>query len=285
VSILLTLRLVKEVPVHRREVYDGIHRAEGADPTGAATEAEQKARQSEATAIANAEAIRRLTARLMHLQDEERRKFARELHDSTGQQLASAKMVVSALAIGHEDDHRYSDCIKLLDQSLKEIRTISHLLHPSGLDEAGFSAAAKFYAEEFAKRGGIRLKAEFPEPVERLPRELEIALFRVLQESLTNIYRHSKSASAEVIFQPGPEQVSLTIKDHGVGISRELLERFHSSGTSGVGLAGMRERVREFGGSFEVTSGHDGTCLRVTVPVPRHQARIAGNSQTAQKGA
>jgi signal transduction histidine kinase len=243
----------------------------------AATEAEHKARQSENAAIASSEATRRLSARLMHLQDEERRKFARELHDSTGQQLAAAKMVLSSLANSYPEDHRYSDCIHLLDQSLKEIRTISHLLHPSGLDEAGFSSAAKWYAAEFAKRSGILLKMDVPEPAERLPREVEIALFRVLQESLTNIHRHSKSTSAEVIFQPGPQQATLMIKDQGVGISQELLEQFRSSGTSGVGLAGMRERIRELGGSFEVTSGNDGTCLRVTVPVPVQAARAAGD--------
>ena len=256
------------------------------DAARAATEAEHKARQSETVAIASSEATRRLSAHLMHLQDEERRKFARELHDSTGQQLAAVKMVLASLAVGHEDDRRYSDCIGLLDQSLKEIRTISHLLHPSGLDEGGFSAAAKWYAEEFAKRSGIQLKLEIPEPAERLPREIEIALFRVLQESLTNIHRHSKSSSAEVIFQPGSQQATLIIKDQGVGISRELLERFHSSGTSGVGLAGMRERIRELGGSFEVTSGNDGTSLRVTVPLLGRRAWAAGSSnQTAQNGA
>ncbi len=243
----------------------------------AATEAEHKARQSEAAAIASREATRRLSAHLMQLQDEERRKFARELHDSTGQQLAAAKMVLTALAAGHEDDRRYSDCILLLDQSLKEIRTISHLLHPSGLDEAGFSVAAKWYAEEFAKRSGIQIKIDIHELSTRLPREAEIALFRVLQESLTNIHRHSKSRSAEVIFEPGPQRATLIVKDNGVGIPSEVLERFRSSGTSGVGLAGMRERIRELGGTFEVASGNAGTSLRVTVPVEARQVSVASD--------
>ena len=265
-------RLVREELLARVQAEEGTRQA-----ASAATEAEHKARQSENAAIASSEAIRRLSARLMHLQDEERRKFARELHDSTGQHLAAVKMVLASLAAGHESDRRYQDCINLLDQSLKEIRTMSHLLHPSGLDEAGFSSAAKWYAEEFAKRSGLQLQLDIAEPAERLPREIEIALYRVLQESLTNIHRHSKSVSAEVIFQPGSRQVTLTIKDQGVGISRELLERFRSSGTSGVGLAGMRERIRELGGSFEVTSGSDGTCLRVTVPVAGQRAWAAGD--------
>jgi len=273
-------RLVREELVAREQAEQATQEA-----ARAATEAEQKARQSETAALASSEAIRRLSAHLMHLQDEERRKFARELHDSTGQQLAAAKIVLAALAVEHEDDHRYSDCIHLLDQSLKEIRTISHLLHPSGLEEGGFSAAAKWYAEEFAKRSGIQLKLDIAEPAVRLPREIEIALFRVLQESLTNIHRHSKTSLAEVIFQPSSEQATLTIRDQGVGISRELLERFRTSGTSGVGLAGMRERVRELGGSFEVTSGNDGTCVRVNVPVGQQARAAGGSSHVAQNGA
>ena len=274
-------RLVREELLARQQAEQATQ-----DAARAATAAEHKARQSETAAIASNEATRRLSAHLMHLQDEERRKFARELHDSTGQQLAAVKMVLATLAAGHEDDRRYSDCIQLVDHSLKEIRTISHLLHPSGLDEAGFSAAAKWYAEEFANRSGIQLKLDIAEPVERLPREAEIALFRVLQESLTNIHRHSKSSSAEVIFQPGSPQTILTIRDKGVGISRELLERFRSSGTSGVGLAGMRERIRELGGSFEVISSGEGTAIRVAVPVPGQPIGAEGrSSQTAQNGA
>ena len=266
---------------HYRLVRDELlarEQAEGAtqEAARAATESEHKARRSEAAAIASSEATRRLSAHLMQLQDEERRKFARELHDSTGQQLAAAKMVLASLVDSHPDDRRYSDCLHFVDQSLKEIRTISHLLHPSGLDEAGFSAAARWYAEEFAKRSGIQLKLDVPEPAKRLPRQIEIALFRVLQESLTNIHRHSKSPSAEVIFQPSSTQAVLMVNDHGVGISPELLERFRTSGTSGVGLAGMRERIRELGGGFEVDSGATGTSLRVTVPVAARQASVAG---------
>jgi two-component system, NarL family, sensor kinase len=228
------------------------------------------------TSVIGRMANRRLTSHIMQLQDEERRKFARELHDSTGQQLVAAKLVLSSLAAEHVDDDRYSDCLSLVDQSLKEIRTISHLLHPSGLDEAGFSSSAKWYAEEFARRSGLRLGLDIPEPPERLPRQIELALFRVLQESLINIHRHSKSSSAEIIFVPGPLRATLIVKDHGVGIPQEFLERFRSSGRSGVGLAGMRERVRELGGNFEVTSCADGTSLLITVPVPRQRASAAG---------
>jgi signal transduction histidine kinase len=235
-------------------------------------EAERRARESERAAIASDEAARHLSARLMHLQDEERRRLARDLHDSTGQYLAAAKMTLSSLSIGHEHDPKYLECMQLLDRSLQEVRTISHLLHPSGLEEAGFPAAARWYTEEFAKRSGIRLKVDIPNLQSRLPREIEIALFRILQESLGNIHRHSKSASAEITLQPGSRQVLLTIKDNGVGIPAELLNQFRFSGNAGVGLAAMRERVRELRGTFELDSNGGGTALRVAIPVPEQYA-------------
>jgi signal transduction histidine kinase len=241
----------------------------------AASEAERKARESENLALASNEAARHLTARLLHLQDEERRRLSRELHDSTGQYLAAAKMVFASLAKGHENNRHYAECMELLDRSLTDVRTISHLLHPSGLEEAGFATAARWYVEEFGKRSGIKLKLQISDPPERLPREVEIALFRVLQEGLTNIHRHSKSRSGEVVFQPDGEQISLIIRDRGIGISKQVLERFRSLGITGVGLAGMRERIRELGGSFEVDSNGQGTALVVRIPVRREFASAA----------
>jgi signal transduction histidine kinase len=155
----------------------------------------------------------------------------------------------------------------LLDRSLKEIRTISHLLHPSGLEEAGFSTAARWYAEEFANRSGIQVRVDVADLPERLPRESEIALFRVLQEALANIHRHSRSRSAEVQLTADAGVLSLTVRDYGVGIAQEQLGRFWSSGASGVGLAGMRERMHELGGTFTIDSNADGTSLTVTLPV------------------
>jgi signal transduction histidine kinase len=242
-----------------------------------ASEAERKARESERAAIASDEAARHLSARLMKLQDEERRRLARDLHDSTGQFLAAAKMTLSSLTLGHEQDPRYAECMRLLDRSLQEVRTLSHLLHPSGLEEAGFPAAARWYAEEFAKRSGIRLNVDVPDMKARMPREIEIALFRILQEGLGNIHRHSKSSAAEISFRSGSHDVLLTIKDDGVGIPGELLSRFRSSGNSGVGLAAMRERVRELRGNFDLESNGSGTALRVTIPIPEQYALAASD--------
>src|SRR5439155_12176566 len=180
---------------HYRLLRDELHAREraqkiAAGAANAAVEAERKAHASESAALASQNAARRLSARLLQLRDDERRKFSRELHDSIGQYLAAAKMVLSSLPVEHESDRTYSECLTLLDQAIKETRTISHLLHPPGLDEAGFSSAAKWYAEGFAKRSGLDLTVHIAEPPERLPRELEIALFRVVQESLANIHRH-----------------------------------------------------------------------------------------------
>jgi signal transduction histidine kinase len=247
-----------------------------------AREAENKARDAEKRAMASNDAARHLSARLLHLQDEERRRLSRELHDSTGQHLAAAKMVLSALTAGHADDRRYSECMELLDRSLQEIRTISHLLHPSGLEESGFSAAARWYVAEFGKRSGISIQVDIADLSERLPREVELALFRVLQEGLANIHRHSKSTSAEVNFRNEGLRLTLAIRDHGVGITREMLEQFRSAGVFGVGLAGIRERVRDLGGTFNLESNTDGTSLLVTIPVP--QTAISRESQPLSRG-
>jgi signal transduction histidine kinase len=246
-------------------------------------EAENKAREAEKLARASNEAARRLSARLLHLQDEERRRLSRELHDSTGQHLAAAKMVLSALAAGNPD-RRYTECIELVDRSLQEIRTISHLLHPSGLEEAGFSTAARWYTAEFAKRSGIGIKVEIMDLAERLPREVELALFRVLQEGLANIHRHSRSRSAEVSFQAEGPRLALAITDQGVGINPEMLEQFRSAGVFGVGLAGIRERVRELGGTFDINSTGTGTALRVTIPGQNTADLAAQPGEALRKG-
>jgi signal transduction histidine kinase len=259
-----------------REELDAREQAEKQtrDAASCAMAAELKARRSENAALASNEAARRLNARLLSLQDEERRRLSRELHDSTGQYLAAAKMLLAPLADAHPQDRRYSECVELLDRSLREIRTISHLLHPSGLEEAGFSVAARWYAEGFASRSGIELKIDIADLAERLPREIEITLFRVLQEALTNIHRHSGSRSAEISFRTETGNVVLIIADHGAGIAPEVLEQFRLNGASGVGLAGMRERIREAGGTFDIESNRQGTRLKVVLP-QRRQAVFA----------
>src|SRR5580692_3829716 len=223
--------------------------------------------QAERTVRDSEKSLRSLTGRLLQLQDEERRRFSRELHDSLGQYLAAVKMNLDMFSNSQPSNKLLSEAIHLLDQSIAETRTISHLLHPPLLDEAGFSSAAKWYLDGFAQRSGIEVKWDFPDDVGRLPKSIELGLFRVLQESLTNIHRHSGSTKAEVALKLSPDRVILEIRDYGTGIPQGLLRNFQDKGTnSGVGLAGMRERLRELGGQLDIRSGH-GTLISVAMPL------------------
>jgi signal transduction histidine kinase len=218
----------------------------------------------------------RLSVRVLQLQDEERRKFSRELHDSLGQLLALAKMHMSVLLEKNPQDDLLAEIDKLLTESVTETRTISHLLHPPLLDEVGFASAARWYGEGFAKRSGIELSTDIPDEVGRLPRASELVLFRVLQEALTNIHRHSKSSRAEISLNSSPKGVVLCVRDYGKGMPRETLASFLSTGTEvGVGLAGMRERVREQRGKFEIKSDRSGTTIIVTMPLSAPAAASA----------
>jgi signal transduction histidine kinase len=233
--------------------------------------AEHAARESE-------ESLRHLTARLLQMQDEERRKFSRELHDSLGQYLAGIKMNLEMVARTNPTDELLLNAIQLLDQSIAETRTISHLLHPPLLDEVGFSSAAKWYLQGFSERSGVEVKVEIPDNLGRLPRSLELGLFRVLQESLTNIHRHSKSSKAEVALIATPSEVVLRVQDYGSGIPQELLRAFRNKRTNfGVGLSGMRERVRELNGQLEIESNRTGTLVSVTLPIKQKQYEPVGS--------
>ena len=216
--------------------------------------------------------LQNLTQRLLNIQDEERRKLSRDLHDSTGQTLAALKISVSFLVDNCKQDAPtmalVSDVVTLADQAIEEIRTMSYLLHPPLLDEVGFACAAEWYVEGFAKRSGIDVRLDIATPRERLPMRIEIALFRVLQESLTNEHRHSGASKASVCFQYQPENVVLEIRDYGRGIVAERLDRLRGASTeTGVGLAGMRERLHELNGKLEIESDGQGTSMRAIVPL------------------
>jgi signal transduction histidine kinase len=223
-------------------------------------------------------AARKISTRVLQLQDEERARLARDLHDSIGQSLTGAKMMVGLLARNHPGDLRYKDAADLLDTSLAEIRTISHLMHPPGLDEIGLSTAARWFIDGFAQRSGIEIKAEIPDVETRLPRPVEVALYRVLQEGLTNVHKHSKSNRATVQVRFSPTVAVLAIRDFGVGVAPEVLDGFRHDGTSGIGWAGMKGRIEEIGGQFEVNSNSTGTLLLVRVPVG--EARLTEETAT-----
>ena len=218
-------------------------------------------------------ALRRLSVKLIRVQDEERRRIARELLDSLGQDLTAAKISLDMLAQEWESDSaHFQDARKLVDRCISDTRTLSHLLHPPLLDEAGFVSAARWYVEGFGRRSGIAASLELPEHLRRLPRGAETALFRILQEALTNVHRHSGSRAVEVRVTEDAEKVVLSVKDFGMGVPREVLDRFWKTGNVGVGLAGIRERLKELGGSLEIESNLDGTLLRATVPIAASQS-------------
>jgi signal transduction histidine kinase len=213
-------------------------------------------------------ALQHLNARLLGVQDAERRKISRELHDSIGQYLAGAKMNLAIAANSSPPNPLLTECATILDKAIAETRTISHLLHPPLLDEVGFASAARWYVEGFSERSGIPVALNLPNDLGRLPVAVELALFRVLQESLTNIHRHSRSSNAEIMVSLLPSGIMLRIRDHGKGMTGDVLERFQTNrGYVGVGLAGMRERVRELGGHMDVQSDSTGTLIVASMPV------------------
>jgi len=227
------------------------------------------------TARHNAEdALRKLSGRLLVIQDQERRRIARELHDSLGQYLAGLKIAIEMLSTSRDaadHDNLLAECRDILDKSIAETRTLSHLLHPPLLDEAGFSSAASWFVNGFSQRSGIQVSLEIPADLPRLSEAIEIALFRVLQESLTNVHRHSRAATAEIRVEADAEQISIEIRDHGRGIPAPVLLQVDGQTSKwGVGLAGMRERIHEIGGTFEVLSDGSGTCVRAVVPLGTH---------------
>jgi len=213
-----------------------------------------------------------LSQRLLKVQDEERRKLSRDLHDSTGQTLAALKISISFLQehckSGPSVLALFSEVTQLADQAIEEIRTMSYLLHPPLLDEVGFACAAEWFIQGFAKRSGVTLTLDIAHDHRRLPMSLEIALFRVLQESLTNVQRHSGAAQVNVCFRHQLEEVILEVRDNGCGIPEERLVRLrNASAETGVGLAGMRERMHELNGRLEMESDGHGTTMRAVVPL------------------
>jgi PAS domain S-box-containing protein len=220
------------------------------------------------------EAARRLSGRILNMQDEERRRIARELHDSIGQYLVALKMNMDMLSNGDnraaQEKHSVvlDSCCQLVERALSETRTISHLLHPPLLDEVGLLSAMNWFVEGFSTRSRIQANMDVPSHYERLPQETEIALFRILQEALTNVHRHSGSNQVDIKMSIVTSNVYLEIKDYGRGISGDQLTRVgDKKGQVGVGLAGMKERVHQLGGSLNITTGVGGTIIAARIPI------------------
>ena len=222
------------------------------------------------------ESLRVLSGRLLQVQDEERRHIARELHDSAGQMLAGLSMNLSALG---QDVNGKANAVELVNESLgivrqlsQEVRTISHLLHPPLLDEVGLASALRLYVDGFAERSKIKVELEIPADFGRLSSEQETALFRVVQESLTNIHRHSGSPVAAVRISRSDNAVRVEIEDKGKGISPETRLQMQVAGKAGVGIAGMRERLRQLGGTLGIDSQRNrtGTIIIAQLPAVRN---------------
>jgi PAS domain S-box-containing protein len=215
--------------------------------------------------------LRKLSGRLMQTQDDERRRIARELHDGLGQYLVASKMSLDLVAVNTSSDSRLkeflSDAIQQIEKAISETRTISHLLHPPLLDEVGLESALVWYAEGFAKRSGIGVSVNISPSIGRLATEVETALFRVVQECLTNVHRHSGSSTASVRLYRSDGGLKLEIHDEGRGMPANSLAGESAETTPGVGLQGIRERVLQLRGMIEIQSGEGkGTSVIVTLP-------------------
>jgi signal transduction histidine kinase len=217
----------------------------------------------------SADSYRALSARIIALQDAERRRIGRELHDSVGQSLAALHMNLEQLPAARAEASAalVTESRELVRRTAQEVRTLSHLLHPPLLDVVGFVAAATNYAQEFARRSGIEVKINFPDGVSMPSKEAELVLFRVLQEGLTNVHRHAQATTVDVWLARRNHEVVLSIQDNGRGLPPGAIENFEGGMASGVGLAGMRERLAEFGGRLHVESSHSGTIVRASIPV------------------
>ena len=213
-------------------------------------------------------ALRQLSSRLLSLQDSERRRIARELHDSLGQYLVALKLNVEILRRSPAREELWSQSTELMERCVSEVRTLSYLLHPPTMDAVGIASAARWYVEGFALRSGLKIKLDVPADPVRLAEATELALFRVLQEALTNVHRHSGASEAAVFIEKSAGQVILEVRDNGRGIEPEMLNRFRESGAGvGVGLISMQERARELGGGLQLESNRTGTVVRITIPI------------------
>jgi signal transduction histidine kinase len=223
-------------------------------------------------------AARQLSARLLRLQDEERRKFARELHDSAGQLVASLMMNTDQLSkvqeLNCEQKRLIADNLEILQNLSKELRTISHLLHPPLLDEIGLSSALRWYVDGFGERSGIATTLELDSDFGRLDSDIEIAIFRIVQECLTNVHRHSGSAKAVVRLNRSAREVRLEVQDEGRGMPAEKQMSVLRPGHVGVGLRGMRERARQLGGKLELRS-EAGTTVTAILPIAKARSLAA----------
>jgi signal transduction histidine kinase len=213
------------------------------------------------------------------MQDDERRRIARELHDGLGQELVAAKMMISGILVKspiQSSERAALEASETIDRAIQQVRSLSHLLHPPLLDEVGLLSALRWYLDGLTKRSGIETSLEVqPQDFPRLASELETAIFRITQEALTNVYRHSGAQKAAVTLTQHDGRVVVTIRDHGKGIADPIAEL--RPGSIGIGMGGMSQRAREFGGELRVANANPGTLVEVSIPfATRHKMADQG---------
>lgn len=228
------------------------------------------------------QALRRLSLQLLKLQDAERRRLARELHDSLGQDFVGLRM---NLDLARRSPHRaelWEQCDRVLDHCINEVRTLSYLLHPPMIEEVGFLPAAEWYIQDFTRRSGTQINLEIADNVGRPPSAAQIVLFRILQESLVNLHRHAQASSGRVRIRRSDDNIVLEVSDDGRGIPSEKLAQFNRNGGGmGVGLTGTWERVRDLGGSVELENLSPGALVRVSVPFQRKRKKADAVAQAS----
>jgi signal transduction histidine kinase len=221
--------------------------------------------------------LRRLSTRLMTAQDEERRRFARDLHDGIGQELAAAKIMLDGLLLqsrAPEKEKAIGEASDIVDRAIQQVRSMSHLLHPPLLDEGGLFSALRWFLEGITERTGIQTSLDLQPPeFPRLAPQLERAVFRIVQEALTNVFRHSQARTACVTLIQRENSLMLTVRDDGKGVSEQTAQL--RPGSIGVGIGGMRERARELGGELRMINANPGTIVEILIP-----AMIANSQET-----
>jgi signal transduction histidine kinase len=246
----------------------------------------QELRRRNTEILEQSDQLRDLSGRLMLAQDEERRRIARDLHDSAGQTLAALAMSLGRIEREAKRDPKQlfesiKDAQDLIQELTREIRTTSYLLHPPMLDENGLSSAVRWYVDGLAERSGLRIELNIPADLERLAPEVELAIFRLVQECLTNVHRHSGSKMAIIRISREADKIHVEVQDHGKGISQERLVEVQSQGV-GVGIRGMRERVRQCHGELSIDSNALGTRIIATfpaqIPAAKEQGKISRHS-------
>jgi signal transduction histidine kinase len=209
---------------------------------------------------------------MMTMQDEERRRIAREIHDGLGQELAAAKMILDGILVKDSSPSMQQaslEASQLIDRSIQQVRTISHLLHPPLLDEVGLVSALRWFLEGLSERSGIHVVLEIDPPnLGRLKSELETAIFRIVQEALTNMFRHSGARNGGVTITQKDQNIVVSVRDDGKGIDEQIMQLRPES--VGVGIGGMRQRVSELGGTLRLSNANPGTIVEVVIPTLRH---------------